>query len=197
MSGIHICREIGIEAQQVLDPTLLLDAKEYPVKKDKNSTEIFCYFLNINSNNQVHWEKIEELADCKKMNIGVACTEDTFKYFKEEEIQFLGPEEWLNRYYNAEYIITNTFHGTVFAIIFNKPFIVITQEGKTGKQNERIYSLLNSFNLLDRLYDSKKEIVDQIDTFIDWNRINDEIKLKRMASFEYIEMIKNIDESVI
>ena len=197
MSGIHICREIGIEAQQVLDPTLLLDAKEYPVKKDKNSTEIFCYFLNINSNNQVHWEKIEELADCKKMNIGVACTEDTFKYFKEEEIQFLGPEEWLNRYYNAEYIITNTFHGTVFAIIFNKPFIVITQEGKTGKQNERIYSLLYSFNLLDRLYDSKKEIVDQIDTFIDWNRINDEIKLKRMASFEYIEMIKNIDESVI
>lgn len=188
-SGIDICKKMGIKAQQVLDPTLLLDAVEYPVKIEKNTTEIFCYFLNISSNEQVYWGKIRNFANRKKMSVGVSCTEDTFKYFKKEEMLFLTPEEWLNHYYNAKCIITNTFHGTVFAIIFNKPFIVITQKGKTGKQNERIYSLLESFHLTDRLYDPKEEITKQIEKPIDWEKVNNKIKSGRKASFEYIQMI--------
>ncbi len=188
-SGVDICKKMGINAQQVLDPTLLLDASEYPIEKQKNSIDIFCYFLNINSNEQIYWNKLQEFAICKELDIGIACTEATFKYFKEEEIQFLTPEEWLNHYYNAKYIVTNTFHGTVFAIIFNKPFIVITQEGKTGKQNERIYSLLNSFNLTTRLYNVTESFQEQLDAPIDWEKVNNIIKLQRKASFEYIQMI--------
>ena len=67
--------------------------------------------------------------------------------------------------------------------------MLITQKGKTGKQNERIYSLLESFHLTDRLYNPKEEITKQIEKPIDWEKVNNKIKSGRKASFEYIQMI--------
>lgn len=194
-SAIDICRDMGVEATQVLDPTLLIDAEAYPVDKIENSTEVFCYFLNISSNAQVYWDCVKTWAKDFGLSLGVACTETTYKYFTEDEQQFLGPKKWLSRYANSKYILTNTFHGTVFAIIFNKPFLVFEQSGKSGKQNERIYSLLNCFNLKDRIYNPDGDLNIQMDKEINWSKVNRKIAEERVESFKFIRKVRNCCES--
>lgn len=193
-SGVDICKEMGINALQVLDPTLLLDANEYPAKHINNAADIFCYFLIIKSREQIYWSAIKNWTEEAQLKVQVACTENTYALFSKQEMAILGPEEWLNGYANASYILTNTFHGTVFAIIFNKPFIVFTQSGKTGKQNERLFSLLEGLSLINRIYDPTKEIKDQIREFIDWEKVNQVILNKRKESEAYIDKMRDYDE---
>lgn len=64
-----------------------------------------------------------------------------------ERIQ-LPVETWLRGFYDAEFIITDSFHACVFSIIFNKPFLVI---GNRDRGLTRIESLLEDFDMLDRL----------------------------------------------
>lgn len=190
-SGVDICRSMGVEAVQVLDPTLLIDADSYPVEKVENSTEVFCYFLNISSNAQVFWDRVKTWAKASKLSLCVACTEVTYKFFEEDELQFLGPKQWLSRYANSKYILTNTFHGTVFAIIFNKSFLVFEQSGKSGKQNERIYSLLDCLGLKDRLYNPTEDFDKQIKKTIKWTEVNRKIKEARIESIKFIQKVRD------
>lgn len=66
------------------------------------------------------------------------------------------PYEFLQAFQEALCIITNSFHGTVFALIMRKPFITILQKGETAVQNTRIFSLLESLGLEDRIYHPEK-----------------------------------------
>lgn len=193
-SGIDICFELGVNAIKVLDPTLLIDANLYPVQMIPNSTEIFCYFLNISSKNQVFWKIVKRWSNENGLTLAVACTEETYKFFKKNEILFLGPKEWLDKYYNAKYIITNTFHGTVFAVVFNKPFLFFKQNGESKQQNERIYSFLNQIGLTKRIYNPMKDFSEQMMDAIDWLTINKKIDEERKNSIDYICKVRDYCE---
>ena len=77
-------------------------------------------------------------------------------------------ELWLSRIYHAEYVITDSFHGTVFAILFNKPFFVF---GNKTRGTSRFNSLLNTFNLANHYSESFSSI--NIDSYFDWGQVND------------------------
>jgi len=62
------------------------------------------------------------------------------------------PAEWLNAYAQADCVLTNSFHGTVFAILMRKPFLVVTQNGKTATENGRFYSILGKLGLESRIF---------------------------------------------
>lgn len=102
------------------------------------------------------------------------------------------PEAWLNHYKYAECIFTNTFHGIVFSIIFQKQFCVLLQKGVAAKQNERIYSILKLFELEDRILDSNKSIENIIAKPINWDnieKIKEKWRLKTDAFFhEYLNI---------
>jgi len=134
----------------VLDPTLLLQKEDYKrlssqVNPDIRFKYIFLYTLQKNSEMIDYCQKLSEKKNLKvlyisKNNIG--------KFRNSKNIYGCSPLEFLNYIQNAEYIITNSFHATVFSIIFEKKFCTFG----TKKSYVRMSDLLREINLEQRLY---------------------------------------------
>jgi exopolysaccharide biosynthesis predicted pyruvyltransferase EpsI len=96
---------------------------------------------------------------------------------------------WLKGFAEAKFVITDSFHGTVFAILFNKPFLVYAnlQRGAT-----RFTSLLKMFHLEERLVMNVEElIVEKIKTPIEWKTVNQIIEKERAASSAFLKNALN------
>lgn len=186
-SGVEVCKNMGIEAVEIIDPTLMIASNQYPTIELENSADVFCYFLNIKDSGEVFWNSIKKWCDRNNYSLKVSCTERTYSMFEKNYRLYLSPEEWLSYYKNSKYIFTNTFHGTVFAIIFNIPFIYIQQAGQSEKQNGRIISILKKFHLLNRILKNEMNINNQIMQEIDWTYVN---KIKQSERNRIIEYLK-------
>lgn len=93
-------------------------------------------------------------------------------------------EEWIRGFIDTEFVITDSFHGTVFSIIFNKPFISIANK---SRGLTRFESLLKLFQLEDRLIFSYKDL--NLNGFkeIDWKKVNAILKREREKSKLFLE----------
>lgn len=193
-SGKDICKRIGRnDAVVVPDPTLLLDSNEYPVKKIKNEQPyIFGYFLNLKNENTLSHNSIKDYFDKYDKYNFITCITSGTKIVPDILKQgrvFPSPEEWLGYYQNAEIIFTNSFHGTVFALIFQKPFVVFLQNGATSKQNERIFNLLKTFNLTERIYNPKVCVANILDSAINWENVAKIMECQREVATEFFETV--------
>ncbi|MDH0057958.1 polysaccharide pyruvyl transferase family protein [Stutzerimonas stutzeri] len=153
-TGIELCRKyLGIESEQTLDPTLLLDRNAYenlicPERIAFEKAGVFTYFLDKSP------EKIE-LADNISKITGEKIYSCQARYGLDanidanmEDFVMPDPRDWLAGFANAKYVLTDSFHGCVFSIIFNKPFIAL---GNYERGLSRFDSLLRSLDLVDRL----------------------------------------------
>jgi len=81
---------------------------------------------------------------------------------------------WVNGERNCTFVLTDSFHGTVFALIFHKPFVALLKTGADKAQNERIVSLLTPLGLADRMFDAYDEA--RIDAVLrdgpDWGAVD-------------------------
>ncbi len=133
----------------IVDPTMLLSAEEWQkvMKKPeqlKSQKYILNYFLGNLSSKRM--EKIEKLAKSKGwMIINILDINDPF--------YVSGPAEFLYLEKNAELICTDSFHSSVFGIIFNTPFVIFDRDDNIEKMNSRIDTLIDRFNLHERKYD--------------------------------------------
>lgn len=180
-SGVTICEKMGIKAAEVVDPTLLIDTSQYPEGVFDEKNYIFGYFLNTDF---LQANTIIEICrnSCSQgeqfyCTAGVSPGVDSVLYSKEKK--YLSPENWIGAYKNANLIFTNTFHGTVFAMLFHKQFIVFPQSGKSAQQNERIYSLLSVFGMESRLCSSVEEVKHKLYCPIDWEKF-EKIKAEKV-----------------
>ena len=82
-------------------------------------------------------------------------------------------DEWLSLIRNARYVVTNSFHGMVFSIIFNKPFVVIPLARSFTRMNDRIFDTLSAVHLTERIYKNSLDIL--LDP-LDIRAINDYLK---------------------
>lgn len=140
---------------KVIDPTLLLNADDYinDFNLEKNEEKyIFVYLLYDDNRNQM--EKVVNLALelSKSENIGIKYVYmNKIKNFKSGDFLLgIGPKEFLDMIFNASYVITNSFHATVFSILFKKRFCVVQRMGSQS----RMVELLKELNLENNLYDS-------------------------------------------
>lgn len=76
---------------------------------------------------------------------------------------------WLRGFRDAQFVITDSFHGTVFAIIFNKPFLSIVNKNRGAS---RFYSLLKIFNLENRIIRDQKELQERMHQPINFEQVN-------------------------
>lgn len=184
----------GVEnVKTVLDPTLILDKTEWqklcrPVEKKRKY--VLCYFF---SENRKYREEIDDY--CKKNNLDLyyipyanQCYvhgDGKGKGIKQENV---GPVEFLSLINNAEAVFTDSFHGTVFSIIFNKDFVVYERDKKshTASKNSRIYDLLKALNLDDRLY-SVEKLQQYVDRKIDYKTVEEKLQELRKGSIEFLE----------
>lgn len=153
------------KAKVVLDPTMLLPKEHYQeLIKDGNTVSskgnMFCYVLDENEEIKA---KIEQLAKEKDMKPFYA------SIFGEQRMSV---EQWLRSFDDAEYVVTNSYHGIVFALIFNKPFYLI-QNADRG--NARFASLMNMFGL-------KED-----NSAIVWNKVNSKMAEMREISINYLK----------
>lgn len=168
-SGVNICKKIGVNALHLIDPTLLLSSEEYPVKSNrKDGKYAFGYILNISGLSDIYWEKIKDIVVDNGWKMKVCAIQGAETYFPINNLVFPTPEEWLAYYRDAEFVFTNTFHGTVFALIYHKNFVSILQKGKGKTQNCRLLSLLEMFDLSDRIWDGETDIFQIKNKPINW-----------------------------
>lgn len=139
-SGINILDRYGWtnpHAELVLDPTLLLPVEHYLSLIKNGNTEpskgnMFCYILDTR---EEIITKINCLAEEKHLQPFFASIEGNNR---------MSVEQWLRSFDDAEYVVTNSYHGIVFALIFNKPFYLIEN---TTRGNARFTSLMEVFHL--------------------------------------------------
>ena len=103
---------------------------------------------------------------------------------KARSFPYAGPKEFLNLFWNAEYVLTNTFHGTVFSIIFRKKFA--TQMYRNNKLNYRVDDLFKHLNIERRL---EKMGIDEIEIEPYWDDIDSRIKELQSEAKSYLNSI--------
>ena len=159
--AIELCRDnLNIEANWVLDPTMLLSKNDYiSLFKDnfqeKSEGDLMTYILD-SSKEKTCLIKLVETE--KKLS--------SFTVMAKETETFPAIEKWLKGFYDAKFVLTDSFHGMVFSIIFEKPFLVILnkQRGAT-----RFLSLLSSLGLENRLIESVEDFnIDLLNKDIDY-----------------------------
>lgn len=155
-------KQLNIEAQTHIDPSLLLRKEEWPkIGKSKVAGEYILLYLLSEEKNII--EYAEKLA--KDKNLPLYYIRNSFiKRINAKYLRDVGPLEWIDLFANAKYIITNSFHGVAFSINFNKQFLFMRKE-KNADLNIRIDNLLEVLQLKDRSYVVGKDIDDKIDYF--------------------------------
>ena len=175
-SGIGLCQQyLGVEATHVLDPTLLLSSNDYEsllieTKDQIRNGGLFCYVLNRNEETTACIETIKAytgLHDYYCMPEFDSDPKSIARY--KQQCVFPPVTTWLRSIMNAEMVFTDSFHGTAFSIIFNKPFWVI---GNSLRGISRIESILQLFNLSQRLVQPDKMNSTNWHETIDWQSVN-------------------------
>ena len=165
-SAIKLCeKHLSVSASQVLDPTMLLSMDDYIelVNKDnlpKSDGSLMVYVLDRTPEKAA---MITKVATAKKMTPFTVLPESTTGIYPPVT-------QWLRGFIDAEYIVTDSFHGVAFSIIFNKPFIAI---GNKYRGLARFTSVLKVFGLEERLVLSIEELTDEkINNCIDFTEVN-------------------------
>ena len=134
----------------VLDPTLLVDEREWSkisTSPQVKSPYIFCYFLNENHEYQISVKKLAKANSLKL--IGWSARKEDNQYMELIDDQRIGPQEFLGLIKNSEAVLTDSYHGTIFSLLFHRPFLTFERFKRSDIlcQNSRINQLKEYFNL--------------------------------------------------
>lgn len=194
-AGKKIIKELANkEADVVCDPTLLFNKEEWmDIQKQEPIIEgkyILCYFLGNSIEYRKFAERLKSKTGCKIVSLNHC--DEYVKYsdvFADETPYDVGPSEFLNLIRNAEYICTDSFHGTVFSLINNKNFYVFRRYNKKSKvsTNSRLDSLLGRVGLNERLLDGNEEIEKVLEMKIDYENVNNKLEEFRNTSKEFLK----------
>ena len=158
----------------VTDPTMLVDVSEYePVATPCNEKNFILMYYFGNMPKELE-ESIKAFAKEQGKKI---------IYFG-RDIPF-EPGKMISYYKAADYVITNTFHGNVFSILYNKKFV------SYGKEKKKVEILLRDFGLSERLLDVSESPKEMLLQDIDYSKTNEILKEKRAESLEYLKTYTN------
>lgn len=183
-SGVKIIKDIiGREAKLVCDPTILLTKEEWQEEISAtpiyNEKYIFCYFLGKNIEHRKFAERLKKETGYKIVSINHS---DEYVKYSDKFCDYapydIGPAEWINLIKNAEYICTDSFHGTVFSILFNKIFFDFRRHRNNSKvsTNSRIDSLLDVAGISkERILLGTENVKEMLERKIDYDKVNKRI----------------------
>ena len=187
-SGIRLCREVfGVEAVQMPDPTLLLEAADYTrVIRRWWTRRLPGPFMSV--------YLLDETEEKSALTQAVASSSNLYPQQltahgdapRAMDRIPLSVPQWLRCMRDCECVLTDSFHGCVFAIIFNKPFICL---GNEARGSARFDSLLGTFGLQERLLTNPT--AGQVDKCmripIDWERVNAIRHSEQQRAFDFLK----------
>ena len=197
--GAEIVKELtGREVTIALDPTLLYTGNEwkafFPEKRVIEYPYIFAYFLG---SNEEHRDAVEQLKKDTGLKVVTIPFMDMFVErdltFGDELLFNVGPIEFLNIIRGAEYICTDSFHGTVFSILNHKQFITFNRTNNNDKQtrNSRIDSLFSLLGLENRRYKEGFKLRDAMVQSIDFDTVDQKLIKLRKETFDFLKTALN------
>ena len=184
-TAVDLCRKyLEVEAVQVLDPTLLLSKEDYlkliDQSKLKKNEGVFAYFLDVTSSkmdlaNRIAKERGLKLYQFNNPNV------DCLSLHFEKRIQ-QPIEEWIAGFRNASFVVTDSFHGCVFSIIFNKPFVVIGNEERGIARLKSLLSMLDfDYSVASNIHQLQK---------IEWNKTKLILDKYRQISLSFLRKVQ-------
>lgn len=187
-AGVNLInRYFNLNAAHVIDPTLLMALEEWNHTIGTESRLVegkynlaYC-FLGTKKGREKIFRQIENQKECKLVFLSGA-DGDYKKYMYQGSV---GPFEFVHMYRDAEFVLTDTFHGMLFAIIFKKPFVVLAKE-PFGVSADRLKYTLASLGLEDR-YIQYNAVIDKKYLSLDYAPIIERLSKMREASMMYLK----------
>lgn len=197
--GSEIVTELtGRKVPTILDPVFLLSREDWeaeiPNVREIQEPYIFAYFLGANKDYRTAVSSFS-----RENNIKIVTLRHLDQYVDNDE-NFgdiapydVDPARFLNLLRNAEYVFTDSFHGTAFSIINEKQFVVFNRynENDVVSKNSRIDTLCKSFHLENRRFERADKLTDQIVQKIDYQKVRCELVRYLQITEDYIQTVMN------
>ena len=181
--AVELLKKMDISAKQVLDPTLLMDAdawSEYVKPMKKPEKYVLVYQIHANSDLDHYAVKFAEKAELPLLRVSPLLhqAKRSGKFVYCPDIS-----GFLDLVKNADYMVTDSFHGTAFAINFNTQFVEVLPNTGTSSRNQ---SILELTGLTDRIVRDLNDF-SYIDQEIDFKEANEKIGTGRIESIRILE----------
>lgn len=193
-SGQKLVQElVGRKVPVVCDPTLLFTGDEWmKIQRTEPIVQgryILCYFLGNNPPHREFAKKLKGETGCKI----VALTHlDEFvksdEGYADETPYDIDPADFLNLIRNAEYVCTDSFHCSVFSILYKRRFFTFRRYSRNTKQstNSRLDTLFNLTGITKRLLTGDEEIVECLAIETDFESVHKKLEVVRQQSYDYL-----------
>ena len=179
--------------EEVLDPALMLNAQKWEQlagigSNDKDKPYALAFFFSDSLEYRNYIEKY-----CKEQGLELHFIPFAAEYIQNDELGQcerlwdVGPKEFLEQFKNAACVFTDSFHGSVFSLIFQKEFWVFERDSNNKvSKNSRLYDLLEKFDLADRLVKEPARILSDKNCRIDYASVNRLLEMHRERSRDFI-----------
>ena len=191
LAGQKIIQELtGKKASVVCDPTLLFDANSWkriiPDRRVIDEPYVFCYFLGTN---EEHRKAANELKKKTGLKLVTCPFLDNFverdQQFGDIQMFDMDAADFVNLIRHAEYILTDSFHGSVFSILHHKKFMTFNRfTAGTNSRNSRIDSLCTLLGLSERRFNGN---VMDVKNDVDYVGVEERLSKLRVDSIKYLE----------
>lgn len=189
-SGIALCQNyFGQDAKHVLDPTLLLEKEDYiRIVNEEHESQcdgtLFTYILDRTSYKEHIINEVAKEFELIPFSVMPLYSINAKTVDDLDLCTFPPVTKWLRAFMDAKFVICDSFHGVVFSIIFNKPFLVIANK---TRGMARFESLLKQFGLEDRLVSNDTyKLASYLNKNINWNIVNEKKAALKKYSLDYL-----------
>lgn len=186
------CKKVNV----VLDPTLLLEKEHYlsisDSKSPSNKKFVLGYFINFENQEDIYWSTIQDYLSKTDVDFNYVSSEGYYNSFKElggYKNQYYSVKQWLAAYNDTSFVLTSSYHGLLFSIIMNKPFLFFFIEGsKHAYGKNRALHILDELGLTNRIYNPKssQSFAQQLEAPIDWKSVNNKLDILRKNSVDFL-----------
>lgn len=174
-SGENYLKNKGVDIPicRLVDPTIALGTFENLVNNKKRKKEIYTFIFSES-------KKQKQLIAAISERLGIPVHTNDFYERKFKS----GPLDWISNFYRYDCIITNSFHGIVFSLLFKKNFFVVMSANPA--QFTRLFSLLELLGIQNRFISSLNDIDKVINTQIDYDNVFRILEREREKFYSYI-----------
>lgn len=187
-SAKQLIEKMGYQVTHLLDPTFMLDKKawsQYMSNRMIKEPYLLVYLPYNIHNKKLIYQTVRRISQKKKLKVVTfAWHHILFERLADKTIFFASPGDFLSLMYYADYVVTNSFHGTAFSINLQKQFFVYLP----SKFGTRVSSILNLCTLNSRLLKSNEVISESlIEKTIDYASVNNILETEREKTYTFLK----------
>ena len=184
-----VCNLSGKEAEWLCDPTLLYNVEDYDELFPKSyADEKTPYIFEYMQGKRDITHDVGKYFGITKIMTEMRASDKWFDMLLGLQIK-IGIGNWLRRIKHASFIVTSSYHGILFSIIYKKPFMLVPLTGHVTPWNDRFFSILGFLGLDNRIYDESKSnsLAELLDAPINWTDVHQRLANWRNKTDAYFK----------